>query len=175
MTRRVLVLGGNRSGKSRFAESLFADAVEADYLATAPPHPGDSEWVERVRGHRQRRGDRWRTLETGDAASVLESDGRPVLVESITAWLARAMDECGCWTADEKQGELDSRLSRLDAAWTRTPRFAVAVSDEVGLGVVPDATSGRRFRDTLGLLNQRLASTADEVVLVVAGLPLQLR
>jgi adenosylcobinamide kinase / adenosylcobinamide-phosphate guanylyltransferase len=175
MTRRVLVLGGGRSGKSRFAESLFGDVAPAEYLATAPPHPADPEWVERVRVHRERRGDRWRTLESGDAASVLESAGPPVLVESVTAWLARAMDECRCWTADEKQGELDARLARLDSAWAGTPRFAVAVSDEVGLGVVPDTASGRRFRDTLGLLNQRLAATADEVHVVVAGLPLRLR
>lgn len=175
MTRRVLVLGGSRSGKSHFAESLFADAARADYLATAAPHAADAEWMERVRVHRERRGDRWRTLETGDAASVLESDGPPVLVESVTSWLARAMDQCGCWTADEKQGELDSRVARLVAAWAGTSRVAVAVSDEVGLGIVPDTASGRRFRDTLGLLNQRLAATADEVHLVVAGVPLQLR
>jgi adenosylcobinamide kinase / adenosylcobinamide-phosphate guanylyltransferase len=175
MTRRVLVLGGNRSGKSRFAESLFADAGDADYLATAPPHPADPEWAARVRAHRERRSDQWRTLETGDAASVLESDGAPLLVESVTAWLARAMDECRCWTADEMPGELDSRLARLDAAWAGTSRFAVAVTDEVGLGIVPDTTAGRRFRDTLGLLNQGLAAVADEVHLVVAGLPLRLR
>jgi adenosylcobinamide kinase/adenosylcobinamide-phosphate guanylyltransferase len=175
MTRRVLVLGGSRSGKSHFAESLFADVTQADYIATAAPHPGDAEWVERVRVHRQRRGDRWRTLETGDAAAALAAAGPPVLIESITAWLARAMDECGCWTADERAGDLDSRLDDLVAAWVGTSRVAVAVSDEVGLGIVPDTTAGRRFRDTLGLVNQRLAASADEVQLIVAGLPLRLR
>ena len=175
MTRRVLVLGGSRSGKSRLAEALFADAHEADYLATAPRHPSDAEWVERISRHRARRGDRWRTIETGDAAAVLDTVGPPVLVESITAWLARAMDECGCWTGDEKHGELDARIDALTTAWAATSRFAVAVADEVGLGIVPDTTSGRRFRDTLGLLNQRLADAADEVHLVVAGLSVRLR
>jgi adenosylcobinamide kinase/adenosylcobinamide-phosphate guanylyltransferase len=175
MTSRVLVLGGSRSGKSSFAESLFEDAARADYLATAPRHPADAEWEERIRVHRERRGDRWRTLETGDAAAVLDTSGPPVLIESVTAWLARAMDECRCWTSEEKRGELDSRIAQLGAAWAGTPRFAVAVSDEVGLGIVPETTAGRRFRDTLGLLNQRLAAAADEVHLVVAGLPLQLR
>ncbi len=85
------------------------------------------------------------------------------------------MDECGCWTADELSGALDSRIDQLDESWAGTPRFAVAVSDEVGSGIVPDSASGRRFRDTLGLLNQRLAAAADEVFLVVAGLPLPLR
>jgi adenosylcobinamide kinase/adenosylcobinamide-phosphate guanylyltransferase len=175
MSRRVLVLGGSRSGKSRFAESLFDDETNADYVATAPRHPGDAEWVERIRRHRERRGERWRTLETGDAAGALRADGSPVLLESVTAWLARAMDECGCWTGEEKPGQLDDRISRLQEAWAHTSRFAVAVSDEVGSGIVPDTTAGRRFRDTLGQLNQQLAAVADEVFLVVAGLPLQLR
>jgi adenosylcobinamide kinase / adenosylcobinamide-phosphate guanylyltransferase len=174
MTRRVLVLGGSRSGKSRFAESLF-DETNADYVATAPRHPADAEWVERIRQHRERRGERWRTVETGDVAGPLTGDGPPVLVESVTAWLARAMDECGCWTAEEKPGELDARIARLREAWATTTRFAVVVSDEVGLGVVPETTAGRRFRDALGQLNQQLAAVADEVFLVVAGLPLQLR
>jgi adenosylcobinamide kinase/adenosylcobinamide-phosphate guanylyltransferase len=175
MTRRVLVLGGSRSGKSRFAESLLSDEPSPDYVATARPHPADAEWVERIRRHRERRGARWRTVETGNPATALAGTGPSVLVESVTAWLARAMDECGCWTGEEMQGELDARIAALETAWARTSRFAVVVSDEVGLGVVPETTSGRRFRDTLGQLNQDLAAVADEVFLVVAGLPLPLR
>jgi adenosylcobinamide kinase/adenosylcobinamide-phosphate guanylyltransferase len=171
----VLVLGGSRSGKSRFAESLLAHVAQVEYVATAAVRPDDAEWADRIRLHRRRRAETWRTLETGDAAAVLDADGPPVLVDSVTAWLARAMDECGCWTADERAGELDARIDRLCAAWSATSRFAVAVTDEVGSGVVPETAAGRRFRDTLGLLNQRLAATADEVHLVVAGLPVRLR
>jgi adenosylcobinamide kinase/adenosylcobinamide-phosphate guanylyltransferase len=170
----VLVLGGNRSGKSRFAESLLADAREVEYVATAADRPDDAEWTERIRVHRARRPASWRTTETGDVAAVLATPGPAALIDGVTTWLARAMDEAGCWT-DESPGELDARVAQLCAAWASTPRFAVAVSDEVGSGVVPETESGRRFRDELGLLNQRLAGVADEVHLVVAGIPLRLR
>jgi adenosylcobinamide kinase/adenosylcobinamide-phosphate guanylyltransferase len=171
----VLVLGGSRSGKSRFAESLLAAERAVDYVATAAERPGDAEWADRLRAHRERRPAGWRTVETGDVPAALAMPGGPVLVDSVTTWLARAMDEAGCWTDAEIAGELAARLDALSQAWTSTGRFAVAVSDEVGSGVVPDTTSGRRFRDELGLLNQRLAQAADEVHLVVAGLPLRLR
>jgi adenosylcobinamide kinase/adenosylcobinamide-phosphate guanylyltransferase len=172
---RVLVLGGSRSGKSAFAESLLASEAEVEYVATAADRPDDAEWAERVLAHRRRRPASWRTVETGDVAAALASAGPPVLVDSVTTWLSRAMDECGCWSGAERVGQLDARIDRLAAAWAASDRFVVAVSDEVGSGVVPETDSGRRFRDALGLLNQRLAAAAEQVHLVVAGLPLRLR
>jgi adenosylcobinamide kinase/adenosylcobinamide-phosphate guanylyltransferase len=171
---RTLVLGGSRSGKSAFAEALLADAPVVEYVATAAPDPDDAEWADRIRRHQDRRPGSWTTVQTGDVAAALGREGPAVLVDSITTWLARAMDECGSW-ADEPTADLDERLDAVCAAWRRSPRRAVLVSDEVGLGVVPETRSGRLFRDVLGSLNQRLAAAADEVVLVVAGLPLRLR
>jgi adenosylcobinamide kinase/adenosylcobinamide-phosphate guanylyltransferase len=175
MTRRVLVLGGSRSGKSAYAESLLTGEPRVDYVATAVQCEHDDEWTERIRAHRRRRPPAWTTHETADVAAVLSRQGAPVLVDSITTWLARAMDDCGCWTGAERPGALAERAEQLCAVWASTVRVAVAVSDEVGLGVVPESSAGRRFRDELGAVNQRLAAAADEVHLVVAGLPLRLR
>jgi adenosylcobinamide kinase/adenosylcobinamide-phosphate guanylyltransferase len=158
------VLGGGRSGKSRFAESLLGDAAAVDYVATATHHAHDAEWAARIAAHRARRPAHWQTLETCDVAAVLRSDGPALLVDSITLWLARRIDEAFATEVDE-----------LCTAWAATRRDVVAVSDEVGNGVVPETETGRRFRDELGLVNQRLAATADEVHLVVAGVPLRLR
>lgn len=174
--RRVLVLGGARSGKSAHAEAVLRDEPAVEYVATAPVDPADAEWIDRVRRHQQRRPAHWTTRETADLAAVLSSTGDPALVDSVTAWLAAAMDAAGSWSADASAAaELADALDRLVAAWTATPRLVVAVSDEVGSGIVPESRSGRLFRDELGGLNQRLAATADEVWLVTAGIPLRLR
>jgi adenosylcobinamide kinase/adenosylcobinamide-phosphate guanylyltransferase len=165
VTRRVLVLGGSRSGKSGFAESLLAGEPAVEYVATAAQRPDDAEWAARIAAHRARRPAGWTTLETPDVAGVLRRAGPPVLVDSLTLWLAGALEFT----------DLAERTEQLCAAWRETPRIAVAVSDEVGSGVVPQTPAGRRFRDGLGLLNQRLAAAADEVHLVVAGIPLRLR
>jgi adenosylcobinamide kinase/adenosylcobinamide-phosphate guanylyltransferase len=174
---RILVLGGSRSGKSAFAESLVADAVEVEYVATAAGRPDDVEWARRIAAHRARRPSTWHTIETVDLATVLAADGPPVLIDSITTWLARTMDETGCWSAAPASPPLayTEGVEQLCALWGSTQRPVVAVSDEVGSGIVPDTESGRRFRDALGELNQRLAASADEVYLVVAGIPLRLR
>lgn len=161
---RVLVLGGSRSGKSLFAESLLADAAAVDYVATGAALPDDAEWTHRIAAHRSRRPAHWQTVETMDVAAVLRNAGPSALVESITLWVARAMDD-----------NLDRRVDDLCASWAATSRTVVAVTDEVGSGVVPETAAGRRFRDALGLVNQRLAAAADEVHLVVAGIPLRLR
>jgi len=162
---KILVLGGSRSGKSRFAESLLADADAVEYVATAAEHGDDAEWTARIAAHRARRPAHWTTLETADVAAVLLGAGPPVLVDSITLWVAHTLE----------RGDVDAGVDALCAAWEQTGRRVVAVSDEVGSGVVPETAAGRRFRDALGLLNQRLADTADEVHLVVAGIPLRLR
>ena len=168
----VLVLGGARSGKSAFAESLLADVEAVDYLATSTVPPDDHEWAARVAAHRLRRPAGWRTVETSDVAAELAGGGPPALLDSVTTWLARAMDGSGSW---DGAGAPDAAVDRLVAAWSSTPRHVVAVSDEVGLGIVPDTASGRLFRDTLGTLNQRLAAGADTVYLVVAGLSQRLK
>ncbi len=178
--RRVLVLGGSRSGKSRFAEQYVGSGVPVTYVATAPDYPGDAEWAERVRQHRVRRPATWSTIETDDPAKILDQsdNGVPVLVDSITTWLSRVMDDCACWD-DELSAESGERLSAaldaLEGAWAHTGALVVAVSDEVGSGIVPESVPVRRFRDALGELNQRLAAASDEVWLVTAGIPLRLR
>ena len=178
--RRVLVLGGSRSGKSRFAEQYLGSGVAVTYVATAPDYPGDDEWAHRVRQHRVRRPASWSTVETGDPATLLDraDDGVPVLVDSITTWLSRVMDDCGCWDEEltAQAGErLSAALDALAGAWAHTGALVVAVSDEVGSGIVPESVPVRRFRDALGELNQRLAAASDEVWLVTAGIPLRLR
>jgi adenosylcobinamide kinase/adenosylcobinamide-phosphate guanylyltransferase len=185
---RVLVLGGARSGKSAYAEQLLERWLEVTYLATSRVDDADDEWAARIAAHRSRRPASWTTLETTAPSELVR--GGAVLVDSITTWVAALMDETGVWdTADSRgahaadaAGEAGAALERLAARcdalvsnWVMTPAHVVAVSDEVGLGVVPETRAGRLFRDTLGTVNQRLAATADEVWFVVAGLPQRLR
>jgi adenosylcobinamide kinase/adenosylcobinamide-phosphate guanylyltransferase len=177
--RRVLVLGGSRSGKSRHAEQLLTDQEPVTYVATGHGDPADAEWTARIERHRRRRSTAWATAETTDPAMLIhQTDAGALLIDSVTTWVAQVMDDCGCWSPTPTQ-DADQRLAdALDTlvdAWAATSVTVVAVSDEVGSGVVPATASGRRFRDTLGELNQRLAATADEVWLVTAGIPSRLR
>lgn len=171
------MLGGSRSGKSAFAESLLADAGQVEYVATAAARPDDEQWARRIAAHRARRPRTWRTSETLEVAAVLAADGPPVLIDSITTWLARTMDQTGFWSAPAADPPVSytEGAERLCSLWASTGRHVIAVSDEVGSGIVPGAESGRRFRDELGELNQQLAARADEAYLVVAGIPLRLR
>jgi adenosylcobinamide kinase/adenosylcobinamide-phosphate guanylyltransferase len=177
--RRVLVLGGARSGKSAAAESMLADAGPVDYVATGQlAGTGDAEWDQRVREHQARRPQGWRTLETLDVAGVLDcpDSAAPMLVDCLATWLARIMDDCGLWSDNpDADSELAERMDHLVAAWQQTKRHAVAVSNEVGCGIVPATASGRRFRDELGWLNTRIAATCEEVWICTAGIPLRLR
>jgi uroporphyrin-III C-methyltransferase / precorrin-2 dehydrogenase / sirohydrochlorin ferrochelatase len=176
--RRVLVLGGARSGKSAAAEGMLAGDGPVDYVATGtPPSSGDAEWDARVTGHQRRRPPHWRTVETLELAEVLAAPGpAPVLVDCLTTWLARVMDDCGAW--DETSGTAAALADRTDQvlrAWRDTPRQVIAVSNEIGSGVVPGTASGRRFRDELGQLNARIAAESDEVWLCTAGIARRLR
>lgn len=160
----VLVLGGARSGKSRYAESRIADTgAERIYLATAEAR--DSEMTARIAEHRRRRGDAWRTIEEPlELASTLVSVGATdtaILVDCLTLWLANLMAE---------DRDLDAETERLLEALPGVAGAVVMVSNEVGLGIVPDNAEARRFRDAAGHLHQSIAAVADEVVLVVAGL-----
>ena len=182
---RVLVLGGARSGKSVTAERMLDDAERVDYVATGAKtdHSADPEWSAKVRAHQQRRPRRWITMETLDLESVLTgrdltpSDlATPVLIECLSTWLARVMEHSGLWDgrpgADE---EVARTIDRLVAAWQATSRPVIAVSNEVGSGVVPGTVSGIRFRDELGALNARIAAESQQVYLCVAGIPQRLK
>jgi len=177
--QRALVLGGARSGKSTTAEAMLADCTSVDYVATGHlPGNGDAEWDERIRRHRARRPDHWRTVETQDLASVLAEPepSAAVLIDCLATWLSQTMDACGLWTErDDADKQLAARQDELLQAWSTTARRVVAVSNEVGSGIVPATESGRRFRDELGWLNARLAGAADEVWLCTAGIPTRLR
>jgi adenosylcobinamide kinase/adenosylcobinamide-phosphate guanylyltransferase len=181
---RTLVTGGVRSGKSRHAEALADALAEAlagtgvvRYVAPGYPPGEDAEWAERVAAHRARRPSGWETVETVDVAAVLTASapGDVLLVDCLTTWLARQLDEAGAWTADPGwAGRVDDASDRLVAAWRATVASAVAVTNEIGFGVVPATASGRVFRDRLGTLNQRVAAASDRVHLVVAGRVLDL-
>jgi adenosylcobinamide kinase / adenosylcobinamide-phosphate guanylyltransferase len=188
---RVLVMGGARSGKSEEAELRLAGEPEVTYVATGPDGSGDAEWAARVAAHRARRPGWWRTAETTDLAGILAGARGAVLIDGIGTWLAAALGECGAWDGpageaglgdaggawdgggdgggDGPAGRLAERVSGLLAAWRRTRAHVVAVSDEVGLGVVPGTPAGRTFRDALGRLNRALAAESEEAELVVAG------
>jgi uroporphyrin-III C-methyltransferase/precorrin-2 dehydrogenase/sirohydrochlorin ferrochelatase len=178
--RRVLVLGGARSGKSAAAEQMLAGYPAVDYLATGAPRGlGDGDWDARVSEHQRRRPPHWRTVETlavREALAPRSTSPPPLLIDCLSTWLARVMDECGAWTGDPAPASaLASRVDGLVSAWERSERHVVAVSSEVGLGVIPGSASGRRFRDELGRLNARLAETSDEVWFCTAGIARRLR
>jgi adenosylcobinamide kinase/adenosylcobinamide-phosphate guanylyltransferase len=173
---RTLVLGGIRSGKSQWAETAIADSVGAGqpvcYLATGAKPGDDADWSARIAAHRARRPSHWSTLETADVATQLRSNAAtPTLVDDIGGWLTAAMDRRDAWTAGSVTADVADLIDAVDA-------FAAPlalVSPEVGLTVVPHTSSGRRFADELGSLNQRLADLCDRVVLVVAGQPLTVK
>ena len=185
--RRVLVLGGARSGKSRHAELRLAAEPRVTYLAAGPFPPGtqpagDSAWAERVAAHQSRRPRWWQTVESIDAAAVLRSESGAVLFDGAGTWLAAVMEQSGAWAdgAEHTPGgpaalaHIAEKADELVEAWRRTRARVVAVSDEVGSSVHPPTRAGLLFRDQLGWLNQRLAAESDETVLVVAGRPLTL-
>ncbi len=141
------------------------------YIATGPAAaPDDAEWAARIARHRARRPGWWRTAESTDLAGVLRQARGAILVDSITTWLAAAMGECGAWDGTAGAARLlGERVAGLVAVWRQASAYVVAVSDETGLGIVPETAAGRMFRDELGRLNQLLAAESDEVIMVVAG------
>jgi adenosylcobinamide kinase / adenosylcobinamide-phosphate guanylyltransferase len=163
----TLVLGGARSGKSRYAESLFA-ALPPPWAYVATAEAGDEEMAARIEAHRARRSADWRTVEAArDLASALTTcGGMPALVDCLTLWLSNLM-------LAEADTEREFQLLENVLAGAAAP--VVLVANEVGSGVVPDYPLGRRFRDLQGVLNQRIAARADRVVLMVAGLPLAIK
>ena len=170
----TLVLGGARSGKSTHAEKLVTGSLfgapprPAVYIATA--EAGDVEMATRIMAHRSRRGTAWTTIEEplklADALEAAAAHAQPVLVDCLTLWLSNLMHAGS--DLDEATDELLMVLGDC-----RSP--VVFVSNEVGLGVVPETPLGRAFRDAQGRLNMRVAERADRVILMAAGLPLLMK
>jgi adenosylcobinamide kinase/adenosylcobinamide-phosphate guanylyltransferase len=176
--RRILITGGVRSGKSRYAESLLADSAEVTYIATGPvPDPAaDAEWAARIVDHRSRRPVHWSTVETSDVAGALRSVSGAILIDCLGTWLSAMIDQLGTWEEPLRswQGDFDDRVDELVAAWQARSGLAIAVTNEVGWGLVSPYRSGRIFSGLLGLANQRIAAASDEVIMIVAGRPLRL-
>jgi adenosylcobinamide kinase / adenosylcobinamide-phosphate guanylyltransferase len=184
---RTLVLGGARSGKSREAELRLAGEPDVTYVAAGPwaedswtgaGGEPDTEWAERVAAHRAARPAWWRTEETLDLAGALRRATGALLIDGIGTWLTAIIDEAGGWPDDDAgwapsgadpQKLIEARTAELTEAWRQTRALVVAVTDQVGSGLVPPYPAGRMFRDQLGWLNQRLAAEADVSLLVVAG------
>lgn len=174
---KVLVTGGQRSGKSRYAEDLLADAPQATFLAPGPPPDprADAEWAARIAVHQHRRPGSWITVEHA-GAEALRAASPPVLLDSLGTWLTTLIDDLALW--DEPlpswRPRFDDALAELVAAWRDLDGRAVAVTSEVGWGLTSEHRSGRVFTDLLGEVNQQMAAVSDEVVLMVAGRPLRL-
>jgi adenosylcobinamide kinase / adenosylcobinamide-phosphate guanylyltransferase len=169
LPRLTLVLGGARSGKSRYAEGLIESASErALYIATAEAR--DAEMQDRIRRHRARRGARWTTLEEplnlADRLSTEARPDRPILVDCLTLWLSNHL---------LAGHDIEAEIAALAAALPDLRGPAVLVANEVGLGIVPEHALARAFRDHAGRLNQHVAARATRVVFIAAGLPLVLK
>lgn len=175
IARRTLVLGGTRSGKSRYAEDLLPADASVRYVATARRRCDDAEWLARIDAHRARRPSNWATVEDADVPALVRAGGAPLLVDDLATWLTGVLDDCGAWDAPDVPAAVGARVGELVEAVAAAPGPVVLVSAEVGLGVVPATRAGRLFRDELGALNAALATVCDEVLLLVAGLPLRLK
>ena len=169
----TLVLGGARSGKSTHAEKLVCGTLSsvarpAVYIATA--QAGDVEMATRIMAHRARRGVAWTTIEEplklSEALGQAAAHAKPVLVDCLTLWLSNLM---------HAGADIDHATDDLLAGLEGYAAPVVFVSNEVGLGVVPDTPLGRAFRDAQGRLNMRMAERADRVILMTAGLPLTMK
>lgn len=171
---RTLVTGGARAGKSTYAEALLSGYRHVTYIATGDPHDDDPDWMERVASHRARRPATWTTLETVDVVETLNSATEPVLLDCLGTWLTAQMNRRDAWL-DGNTAAVREDIDQLLTAWKACPVSIVAVTNEVGSGIVPETKSGRLFRDMLGLLNARIADASESVVLMTAGLPTHLR
>ena len=169
VSRAVLVLGGARSGKSAFAERLVLSGKgRAHYIATG--RAWDDEMRDRISEHRDRRGDEWTTheepLSLTDRLQQLDSPDKFILVDCLTLWVTNLMMD-----NRDMPAEFEALCRHLSVAKAQL----VFVSNEVGLGIVPDNRMAREFRDHAGRLHQNVAEVANEVYFIVAGLPLKMK
>lgn len=184
----MLILGGVRSGKSRLAERLATQYNQVTYVAPGPvpdrDNPVDQEWADRVAAHQAARPAHWITVETADVAEVLSAGGaganghgrphtRAVLVDCLGTWVTRLIDDAKAWddrhlairTVQAAVDELERAIGEAHQAGIGV----ILVTNEVGLGVVPEHLSGRLFRDCLGRVNQMAARACEKVAFIMAG------
>lgn len=166
---RLLVLGGARSGKSRYAQAR-AEALDGDLVYIATAQPLDDEMEDRIARHRADRGARWSTLDVPlDLTAAIRAQaapGRVLLVDCLTLWTSNLMFA---------ERDLDAETEALATAVAEARGPLILVANEVGLGIVPDNALARRFRDAAGRINQSVAAAANEVQFLAAGLPLRLK
>ncbi|MFS8045792.1 bifunctional adenosylcobinamide kinase/adenosylcobinamide-phosphate guanylyltransferase [Rhizobium sp. BR 314] len=168
-SQAVFVLGGARSGKSRFAESLIVDTgLERHYVATG--RAWDDEMRERIAQHRADRGDLWWTheepLDLVAQLAAVDAEGRAILVDCLTLWVTNLM---------MAERDMAVEFAALTEFLPKTRSRLVLVSNEVGLGIVPENRMAREFRDHAGRLHQMVAAASAEVYFIAAGLPLKMK
>ncbi len=168
-----MFVGGCRSGKSRLAEEFVARHYRSPCYVATMTGGSDPELQTRIELHRQRRGDCWRLIEEPRGLAELlvtpPAGIDALLVDCLTMWLTNLL------LAELSDEEVAAEMERLVAGLAGSEIAVVLVANEVGLGIVPDTSLGRRFRDLAGALNQRVAAVCERVVLVAAGLPLSLK
>ena len=166
MKRIILITGGQRSGKSKKAEALALSlSSNPVYLATA--HIWDDEFRERVRRHQERRGPEWTTIEEEIHLSRHDMTGRVVVIDCVTLWLTNMLDS-------SLQGNLEKAFAEFDA-FTAPEATYIFVTNEIGLGGISENALQRRFTDLQGMMNQYIAARADEVILMISGIPVKLK
>ena len=168
-SRAVFVLGGARSGKSRFAETLVSETgLERHYVATG--QAWDDEMRDRIAQHRADRGDLWQTheepMDLVARLAAIDADGRAVLVDCLTLWVTNLM---------MAERDIAAEFAALTEFLPKAKARLVLVSNEVGLGIVPDNRMAREFRDHAGRLHQMIAAASAEVYFIAAGLPLKMK
>lgn len=165
----LFVLGGARSGKSRYAQAR-AESLPGDLIYVATAQAFDDEMAERIARHVADRGPRWSTLDVPlDLPAAILANAAParvLLVDCLTLWTSNLMFA---------ERDLDAETEALATAVTQAAGPVLLVANEVGLGIVPDNALARRFRDVAGRLNQAIAAAAEEVQFIAAGLPLRLK
>jgi adenosylcobinamide kinase/adenosylcobinamide-phosphate guanylyltransferase len=170
----TLVLGGVRSGKSRYVQTLATGAAPVAFVATARSSDSDEEMRRKIERHRADRPQEWRTIEEPlDLDSVLAEQGsncQILVVDCLTLYAANLLE-----SEDQNLVAVEERLQRFYQALRSAPCSVALVSNEVGSGIVPPFPEGRAYRDLLGEINQRVANIADTVLLMVAGLPVALK